>query len=100
MKCFLRLKEAVRRSLPLHQTNFDKPVYCFSDSSKHSTSFIAFQLDCDDVAWFEDPGYSEAARNKFVMDAINSETPSKQFVFCSSRRLTKAKKIIVSSSLR
>ena len=90
---FELLKDAARRSLPLYQTNFDKPIYCFSDSSKQSTSFVAFQLDCDDKAWFENPELSETERNKMVMEAINAQNgPPKRFVFCSSRRLTKAER--------
>ena len=89
---FNRLKEAARKFLPLYQTNFDKPVYCFSDSSKQSTSILAFQLDTNDESWFEDPTLSETDRNKKILDAIDSETPAKRFIFCSSRKLSKAER--------
>ena len=50
LKQFNHLKEAARKSLPLYQTDFDKPIYCFSDSSRKSASFVAFQLDTNDAA--------------------------------------------------
>ena len=31
---FDKLKDATRRSLPLYEVDFSKPVYCFSDASK------------------------------------------------------------------
>ena len=93
LKQFNHLKEAARKSLPLYQTDFDKPVYCFSDSSKKSTSFVAFQLDTDDASWFEDPNLSETHKNKKILDAINSENIQKKFIFCSSRKLSKAERL-------
>ena len=72
LKQFERLKEAASNSLPLYQTDFSKPIYCFSDSSRKSASFVAFQLDTDDAPWFEGSKLSDSERSKKVLETINS----------------------------
>ena len=84
-KLFENLKEAKRRSLPLYEVDFKKPVYCFSDASKRSISFVAFQMDVDDSGWFDSSTMDDAQRTKIIYEAVMSQNgPEKRFVFCSS----------------
>ena len=90
---FKQLKLAIKHSLPLYEVNFDKPIYTFSDASKRSISFVAFQLDIDDNKWFEDNSLTDAQKNEKVIAAVTTEGgPKKRFIFCSSRKLTKSER--------
>ena len=41
---FDELKRAAKEYLPLHEIDPTKPLYAFSDASKQSISFAAFQI--------------------------------------------------------
>ena len=89
---FESLKTAIKKCLPLHDVNFEKPIYTFSDASKRSISFVAFQLDTDDDKWFKDETLTDAQKNEKVIAAVMSNNEPKKFVFCSSRKLTKSER--------
>ena len=90
---FDKLKDATRRSLPLYEVDFSKPVYCFSDASKRSISFVAFQMEVDDTDWFNGSKMDDVQRTKKISEAVMSKNgPKKKFVFCSSRKLTKSER--------
>ena len=72
LQLFNKLKEATRNSLPLHQIDFTKPIYCFSDASKMSISFVAFQLGMDDKGWLDDPAMSDDDKRKRIANAVLS----------------------------
>ena len=87
---FQKMKSAAKRYLPLYEVDPSKPLYSFSDASKKSVSFVAFQLDGPD----HHPSFEEGdstpsnkeSRTKALMDKIFSDSgPPKRFIFCFSK---------------
>ena len=100
---FDKMKRAAEQYLPLYEIDPAKPLYAFSDASKRSVAFVAFQLEGPDV--LEPIPAGEATddlnvdRTRSLMDKIfNPLVPTKQFAFCFSRKLTAAEGNIRSSS--
>ena len=96
---FNQLREAMRRSLPLHEVNFGKPFYCFLDASKRSIPFIAFQVEVDDKDWFDKSKMDDSQRTKRIAEAVLFPSGTEKIVFCFSRKLTKSRGITLSSKL-
>ena len=90
---FRSMQRAAERYLPLYEIDPNKPLYAFSDASKKSVSFVAFQLEGPD----SNPGFGEGEvdtsgkddRTGALMNKIFGEQgPAKRFAFCFSRKLT------------
>ena len=93
LSLFNKMKEAAEKYLPLYEIDPAKPLYAFSDASKRSVGFVAFQLEGPDehvVCPGED---SSGVRTQALMDKVfGKNSPGKRFAFCFSRKLTPAER--------
>ena len=90
---FRKMQQAAEKYLPLYEIDPAKPLYCFSDASKKSVSFVAFQLEGPDYhPPFEDgtltPSERESRTQRLMEKIFGKSGPSKRFAFCFSRKLT------------
>ena len=67
-----------------------KQVFAFSDASKHSISFIAFQLEEENEDKRNPKDYDRMNPKELIDLIMDPKGPKKRFLVCFSRKLTKS----------